>query len=222
MKTTVWIWGLAGALLIVLATMASAQTIYENDLIQADNYGFVSNSDGDLSADNFEITGNYQIESITWYGMYDSDDASITDTFDIKMYDSSQNLLYQALGITSVIKTGLNLTDSNGQTIYSYSFDVSSFGWELSNGEYLISISNENSEYSDWYWADGQGGDGITYYLNSGTWDTETYNVDLAFSLDGEPVQTGTVPEPGTMLLFGLGLLVTTFYRRAGGHGLYS
>ena len=41
MKTRVWILGLTGVLLIVLTTMASAETIYEQDLIQAYNYGFL-------------------------------------------------------------------------------------------------------------------------------------------------------------------------------------
>lgn len=217
MKTRVWILSLAGVLLIVMTTMVSAETICVHDLIsQNDNYGFSSNIDGDLWADNFEVGSDFLIQSITWYGMYASDGSDVSESFDVKIYNLSSEQLFAALGITSVTKTNSGVTDVYGNIIYAYEAALPS--WEIAVGEYLISISNSNSDYSNWFWADGTGGDGKTYYLDSGTWVAESDDVDLAFSLYGESVQTAPVPEPGTILLFGIGLLVTTFYRRPGRH----
>ena len=183
--------------------------------------GFYSNIDNALSADNFEVETDFLIQSIIWYGMYDSDNSdnsNVEDSFDIRIYTLSGGELFVALGINSVTKTDFGVDDAYGENIYLYEVSLSDFGVEFSSGTYLISISNSNSLFYDWRWADGTGGDGITYYLDSGSWVAESYDVDLAFSLNGEIVQTSPVPEPGSILLFGLGLLVTALYKRPGRH----
>ncbi len=207
MKKTVWISGLIGVLLMGFAAVASADLVYEQDLSEIDNYGFMSNIDGDLSADNFSIAETVSIQSIEWFGMYDSAGSGVSDTFDIKIYDMSGSEQFGAIGLTSAGKTASGVYDAYGAVIYKYEADVA--GWELTAGEYLISISNGNSDYSDWYWADGTGGDGISYYLDSGIWTAEDLGADMAFALN-------SVPVPGSFSLLGLGLLLTAFLGRTG------
>ncbi len=200
-KTTVW--GLIGLLLMFLPTIAGATVIYEQSLSGGDNYGFVSNIDGDLSADNFEITSTSFIQAVSWYGMYYSANVDTTDTFDIQILTLAGDILYNDLDIDTAVKTDSGSSDSYGETIYLY--EVSIADWELSAGSYLLSISNTNSDYSDWYWADGLGGDGTSYYSDSGVWLSESYDIDMAFALEGEIQQSAPVPEPSTVILLGLG-----------------
>lgn len=212
MKTTVWVSGLIGLLLVGLTTIVTADVIYEQSLIESDNYGFLSNIGGDLSADNFTITSNSLIQSVAWYGAYDSAGPDVSDSFDIRIYNVSGDQMFDALGLTGVNKTDSGFNDAYGESIYRY--EAVTPGWELTVDEYLISISNGNSNFSNWFWADGTGGDGISYYRDSEDWLAEDLGVDMAFTLNGVPEQIAPVPEPGTILLLGLGLLLASSFRR--------
>lgn len=212
MKTMVWVWGLIGMLSAALTTVAGADVIYHQGLSENDNWGVVSNTDGDLSADNFVLSHFSSIQSITWYGMYESAGAATVETFDIRIFDLSGAQLFGDLDLHTVSKSYSGFDDALGEMIYRYDAVVA--GWELPGDEYLLSISNGNSDFSNWYWADGLGGDGGVYYLDSGAWLPDNTASDMAFTLNGVR-NPAVVPEPSSFLLLGMGLILIASFRRA-------
>jgi len=213
LKKMIWVWSLIGTLLVGISSVASADVIYDQTLSDTDNYGFISNIGGDLSADNFITTRNYLLQSITWYGMYESAGVSTTDTFYIKIFNTSGNELFgESYFSADVVKSYSGVDDAYDEMIYQYQVAISD--WTISADSYLLSISNSNSDYSNWYWADGLGGDGISYYFDSGSWVAENAGIDMAFSIGG--VQAGApMPEPSTFVLLAFGMLgIAGFGRR--------
>ena len=214
LKKMVWVGSLIGTLLVSIATMAGADVIYEQDLNQVDNLGFVSNITGDLSADNFVISTPSTIQSIIWYGMYAWADEKTEDTFDIRLSTLSGAQLFSSLGITNASKSDSGFVDAFGETIYQY--EVSIADWELTSNEYLISISNSNTDFSDWFWADSLGGDGTSFYGVPGAWTEDTSGYEMAFTLNGVQSSIPTTPEPNSILLLGLGVGVFAYFQRTG------
>lgn len=214
MVTTKWVRQLtAGALLAGLSTVSSAAVLFQQGLNEVDNLGFFSNIDNDLSADNFVLGGSATLQSISWFGMYDYDDAGLSDLFNIEILDLGGTSLNSNIGVSATSKVDTGFTDAYGSAIYQYSLDLPAL--ELEAGEYLLSISNQNDIYSNWFWADSLDGDGITYSLLGGNdiWSPENWGVDMAFTLNGETA-TVPVPEPSTWLLLSLGVAALAWRRR--------
>lgn len=184
-KTMMCVSALIGITLSCLTPIADADVLYQQGLSETDMYGFISNMDGDLSADNFSITRPCTIQSISWYGTYGSDAADAADLFDIRIISMDGTEQFCRLTITDVNKSDSGMVDAYGNAIYTYETTVENC--ELSAGSYLLSISNENDHYSNWFWADGTDGDGISYYRDAGldVWVDENIGTDMAFTLNG-------------------------------------
>jgi len=184
-KTMMYVSALIGLSLIFLTPLVRADVLYYQGLSETGNYGFISNIDGDLSADNFSILRPCTIQSISWYGMYGSDAADAADVFDIRIISMDGTEQFSGSNITGVNKSDSGVVDASGNVIYTYETTVENC--ELSAGTYLLSISNENDNYSNWFWADGTDGDGISYYWDSGSdaWVDENIGTDMAFTLKG-------------------------------------
>lgn len=187
-------------------SFSGATVLYENDLIESDNLGFVSNIGGVLSADNFSLTKYSTIESLKWYGMYGSASSDTVDSFDIRIFNFSGSELF-SLNESSVNKSYSGVDDAFGERIYEYELPIPD--WALPADEYLLSISNQNSDFSDWFWADGTGGEGVSYYWDSSSWIADDIGTDTAFVLNGTPI-----PEPSTWVLLAGGFLSLCWYRR--------
>ena len=153
MKKIVWVAGVIWTIIVGLSSPVFATVIYNQSLSDLDNYGFISNIGGDLSADNFLVTTDSLLQSITWYGMYGSAEADTVDTFDIMLLDMSGTQLFGESFVSNIAKSYSGFNDVYGERIYQYQASISD--WAVSVGSYLLSISITNSDSSDWYWADG-------------------------------------------------------------------
>ena len=209
---------LGGALMFGVASLANAAVLFDQSLNESDNFGFFSNIDNELRADNFFLTFDSSLQSISWFGMYDFADSSVADEFDIEIFDLSGSSLFSYSG-SSVTRSDSGLTDYFGANIYQYTYD---FSLDLNADEYLLEISNSNDAYASWYWADSSdsNGDGETYYRgdDSSPWTQENIGYDLAFSVIGEQ-RIAKVPEisaAGGALAMGLLLALLALFRELG------
>lgn len=207
-----------------LSSMAQAGVIYEQALNTIDNFGFPSNTGSTQAADNFSLVDQTRLESIKWYGSYQGlapgpIDAGTLDTFEISIFESLGSTAAFSLSSSSVTRSELTpgQTDFYQMTIYEYEVLLSG-GWDLAAGDYLLSISNSNTAFFDWFWSDSSAGaDGVVYYRDFSTdpWDVDIFNnpdeLDAAFVLSGEHI---AVPEPTTPLLLLAGVLALLFSRR--------
>ncbi|EIM64946.1 PEP-CTERM sorting domain-containing protein [Desulfobacter postgatei] len=203
-KKMVCVLGLIGTIIAGLSSPVFAVVIYDQGLSDTDNYGFISNIGGDLSADNFVVTDDTVLQLMTWYGMYGAAGAGTVDSFDIQIFDMAGTELFGKSYVSNIDKSYSGFDDAYGEMIYQYQVSVSD--WAVSAGSYLLSISNSNTYFSEWYWADGLGGDGASYYFDSGAWVAEYIGIDMAFTLEGEQA-VAPAPEPSTFVLFAFGTL---------------
>lgn len=76
--------------------------------------------------------------------------------------------------------------------------------WQVDGGQnYWLSVIPDVGFPPQWGWSSGTGGDGISYQDFFGA--RSQLAADMAFALDGHAV--GGVPEPGTLIMLGTGVL---------------
>lgn len=200
---------LAVGLLVVffslLAEISEAALLYEQspvypvDGLQAD-----INSGTGLFGDDFTIAHS-KLESISWWGAYLSED---TDDFVIKLYGNlgGAGALLHDFGSVSFVQK--EFSDSSNTVYYQYQFDLSA-PMELLAGSYYLSVQNQGS--SSWVWLYGNPGNGSFWNLSvsASDWVELKNQQDLAFRLEGSPINP--VPAPNSMMLLGGGILALFF-----------
>lgn len=211
---------------LTLSLVVQSGVIVEQALNTVNNYGYLSNTGADNTADNFSLGSQTSLQSLKWYGSYFDPinfstqiPSSTIDTFEINIFESISSPTVFSLSSSSVTRSELSPGEVNfyGETIYEYEVSLSGV---LNAGDYLLSISNSNTAFFDWYWSDSSavGADGIVYYRGAITvpWDVDSFGnpdgLDAAFVLSGEPVVS--VPEPTTPLLLLAGMLALLLSKR--------
>jgi len=207
------LWRLLAAicLLLLLSLPAAAQVLYENGPIngQTDawtiNFGFVVPDTFTISTGSSTITGLAFGAWLSAGDVLQSVEVSITS---------------EPFGGTTYFDQQVNFTQS-GCFVNNYGFDVctetGSFnGPTLNNGTYWVNLENAISSMGDpVYWDENSGigchSPGCPSQAGGGIGSIPSE----AFSILGTSSGTGSVPEPGSLVLFAGGLLASVgFFRR--------
>ncbi|HZP24476.1 MAG TPA: PEP-CTERM sorting domain-containing protein [Terriglobales bacterium] len=206
------LWRLLAAicLLLLLSLPAAAQVLYENGPINGQTDAWTINF-GFVVPDTFTISGSSTITGLAFGAWLSAGDV---------LQSVEVSITSEPFGGTTYFDQQVNFTQS-GCFVNNYGFDVctetGSFnGPTLNNGTYWVNLENAISSMGDpVYWDENSGigchspgcpsqaGGGI------GSIPSET------FSILGTSSGTGSVPEPGSLVLFAGGLLTSVgFFRR--------
>ena len=216
MKTAKWI--CAGLLAVVLSpVMAKADVIYAQGQDAAVDGGYAGNNPfaqgNNFVAQDLSVVGSWILESIT-YNAYtvDSNTVPVTDFYANIYADNAGTvgaLLYSehVSGTNSGIVTGANWH----YTLRDYTFDLLG-GFVLNDGDYWLAL-HVGPDQGDMHWTipvEGIIGNGSSISYNGGS-SYSNYLWEHTFRLEGSE---SSVPEPGTMALFGIGLAGMGLARR--------
>lgn len=195
---------LAALFALVLSASAFADTLYTQPY---DGNGYLNASQNDVGGlgnfattyDNWNINpgGGYTVDEVQFTGGYIQGSAGSITGWTVNVYFDSGGAP-GALQHTSHISGNGN--ESCGGNICTYDITGLGFG-ELSNIPYWLSVVPDLSLSSaQWGWATGTGGDGAGYqdYFDQ----HGATGFDQAFTLSST-----TVPEPGTLVMMGTGVL---------------
>ena len=157
---------------LVLNASTQAAILYEQELLEFGSFGFLSNFASDETADNFSLGGASELTGLRWYGSYFPDTAVSSELFEVSIFDNTDFSSQLFTDTTnSFIRTNTGFVDDAGSTIYQYDYSfVTPFA--LGAGDYLLSVSNFNRDFFDWYWADSlsANGDGTVYFNGVASW----------------------------------------------------
>ena len=167
-------------------------------------------------ADTFVLSGFSTVTSITFDGSseyYQNADLTNLSGFQVRVLDSSYNVLYDTTVATSVLApTITGATNVAGGT--EYLFTLSGLNLSLASGTYVLNIGAvESDPNSDAFvWSVGSGGGGT--HLSNATFTSSgyaTYADDLAFTVNGTVQAT---PEPASLAALTVGAAVLLRRRR--------
>jgi hypothetical protein len=155
--------------------------------------------------DNFTFTQTWDVESFHWVGGYFNPpvQGAITGwtlTFYADNAGQPGNPIAQGFFPGNGNETCVT-SDCTVNPIFMYSLFFQSF--DMNPGTYWASVVPDLGFPPQWGWATSAQGDGSAYQDFFGT--RSQLGVDLAFAIDGTLVTT--TPEPGTLIMFGTGIL---------------
>lgn len=198
---------LAAVLGLVLSVPAFADTLYSQSFDQTGALNASQNDTGGLGNfasmyDDFTIGGgNYTINEVQWTGGYfnPNQQGNITGwTISIYFDNSGQPGTLQYT--THIAGTGNETYLGNYNGTPSYTYDVSGLNFaELGGVKYWLSVVPDLAFPPQWGWETSTDGNGVSYQDFLGN--RSELNSDAAFTL------SGTVPEPGTLIMMGTGVL---------------
>ena len=161
-------------------------------------------------AEDFQLTGTYlTVTTVQWWGAYGSSpDPAAADDYVIRFFsdDAGEPNIYpfEDIQVSDVTRTATGMTAStwfshDGGTIYEYSADLPSPITFTEATTYYLSVVNNTD--SIWGWAEN--GSPSHWYRPSDAiaWSYSGQGTNLAFELYA-------IPEPATLLLFGLGAVM--------------
>jgi hypothetical protein len=202
MKTSVALSVALGTLLI--SAPATAATIF----MQTPAIENMSTSDvqaGYLTANDFRLDASEVVRSVTWKGA--RTEVLARDAFVINFYtDPLSSTPWQSFAVGAAVDrvpTGEFIVNFPA---FSYTADLGA-GIALNAGTtYWISIASNTPGAEDpWVWATGEGTLAATFIIRDDTWNSSAF--EPYFILDNANVGAASVPEPGTLLLVGTGVI---------------
>ncbi len=201
---------LATVFALVLSAPVFASTLYtqgfdqtgqavasQNDTSQGGFGNFAS------TYDDFTISGgNYAINEVQWTGGYfnPNSQGSITGW--------TINVYFDNAGAPGSLQYTSHVAGNGGETsigtfggVPSYTYDVTGLNFnELSGVKYWLSVVPDLAFPPQWGWETSSQGNGVSYQDYFGT--RSQLSTDEAFTLVGTQV-----PEPGTLVMLGTGVL---------------
>jgi hypothetical protein len=152
--------------------------------------------------DDFTFTQTWDVESFHWVGEYFNPavQGNITG-WTLTFYNDNAGQPGNPIATGFFPGNGNEtfLTNSTGFPTYEYSLFFGSF--DMAPGRYWASVVPDLGFPPQWGWSTGTGGNGIAYQDFFGT--RTALAADMAFAIDG----TAVVPEPGTLVMLGTGVL---------------
>ncbi len=193
---------------LVLSAPAFAATLFTQSFDQTGNANASQNDVGGFgnfatTYDNFTVNGgNYNINEIQWTGGYfnPNQQGNITG-WTISIYFDNAGQPGTQQYTTHIAGTGNETFLGNYNGFPAYSYDVSGLNFsELAGVQYWLAVVPDLTFPPQWGWATSAQGDGVSYQDFFGS--RSQLASDEAFTLIGT-----TVPEPGTLVMLGTGVL---------------
>jgi hypothetical protein len=168
------------------------------------------------SAESFSVASAFDVEKVTWWGVYDVSPVPATDDFIVRIFaddaglPDNSALLYEATGVAPT-RTATGSTDIAGGAIFEYSYDLPLPDvFDLIPGDYwlsVVNVSNVPPTFAGWFWTEGAGGDGGTAFRDpfvSPTWAFDSASgIDFAYKISGTEVTGKVSVAPAWLLIFG-------------------
>jgi hypothetical protein len=157
--------------------------------------------------DNFTLGANYNIDEVQWVGSYFNPPAQgVITAFTLTFYADAGGapgaVLATYSGPGSFGETFVGF-DNAGSPTFVYAGLLGSPFAATAGTQYWISLVPDLGFPPQWGWETGTGGDGAAYQCFFGA--CGAVPGDLAFALNG--TQQTSVPEPGSLMLLGTGIL---------------
>jgi hypothetical protein len=198
---------LLACLALALPLPALSALLHGQAPVDGGDGAFSNASAGAQNADNFSVSAPEHIESITWWGSYDTLD---TDSFIVRILSDSAGAPgpvlrdYQSISVTA---TPTALADIQAAQVYRYDFTLPD-SLLLPPGSFYLSVTDE-TQNSAWHWLADSGGDSAGWQRvgDGDAWSPQA-NAGLAFGVNGRPAAgLPELAEPSSAWLFGMGLL---------------
>lgn len=192
---------------LVLSAPAFAATLFTQSFDQTGQLNASQNDIGSLgnfasTYDDFNVSGgNYTINEVQFTGGYFNGDPGDITGWTINVYFDNGGQPGTQQYTTHISGNGGETFLGNFNGTPSYSYDVTGLNFsELAGVKYWLSVVPDLSFPPQWGWETSAQGNGVSYQDFFGS--RSQLDTDSAFTLIGT-----TVPEPGTLIMMGTGVL---------------
>jgi hypothetical protein len=196
----------------LLPTMARADTIFANPYLGPPaTAGWVSDGGlGQLVADDFTLVSASVLTDFHWWGGYTNAPPGVAlppEAWSLTIYADLTSLQSLSGGwdtpLVNLVRTPTGDITPSGNAVFAYTADFGS-PLTLGPGTYYALLAGHGTaaQRAGWTMSGPSAGEPAWIRVSTGTWGQSSYGTDQAFEITGEPV-----PEPGSMLLLGTGLL---------------